>query len=637
MAQRAFTFQDLAADFKLTLHDMASGVTLDANGKIASIANSFGNGANPAITANTNSARRHSPVTYNGYPTAFSDSTSYDGILISDTSAFPKGNEDRYMMVINLSQDGIVFGYRGDGANIYCVDNPYNPGYRLYTTGNPTLTGTTAPSANSLHCLELVHQSSVTRMYVDGALNGTLNAVLATTIKKIGIKGAEADYYTMKGYMALALMGKRAPTQDEQWRIQWKAAQITGRPLPASNPYYNTTPMVDDGATTIVTGSSFSTIASFVAASAAGLAIVGAASLALAGIGSTSTASPPTAAQAQASLGAIASAGIGSISATGAAATSLQSIGTAGAGTLPVHANGTIALADVVSGSTGAISIAGAASTTLDPIDTVSASRADVRGSANTKIGSVAGSSTAGGQSLATASAASVLGSVSTGSTGSAPLAGNASIALAPTASNSGAAAAVRGAGAIAFGSIVAASSAGLPVGALGAAVLGGVQSAAAGAALVSGVSSVELAAISGTAFATVGQDTGGQLVGPGWTVSAIPRRFVASAIRRSFIVSSTGCKRMLNFPPKYAHKVRNAVVDFAPALSNGEGLIGQPTVAVMKGDLAVSAARIEGAAVHFTLSGGTAAAKVVQWVEVHCPTDGDQVLEEVVSVAMLS
>ena len=40
----------------------------------------------------------------------------------------------------------------------------------------------------------------------------------------------------------------------------------------------------------------------------------------------------------------------------------------------------------------------------------------------------------------------------------------------------------------------------------------------------------------------------------------------------------------MLNFPPKYAHEIRNAVVDFAPALSEGEGLTGQPTVSVMKG-----------------------------------------------------
>jgi hypothetical protein len=93
----------------------------------------------------------------------------------------------------------------------------------------------------------------------------------------------------------------------------------------------------------------------------------------------------------------------------------------------------------------------------------------------------------------------------------------------------------------------------------------------------------------------------------------------------------------MLNFPPKYAHEVRNAVVDFAPALSDGEGLTGQPTVAIVKGDLAVTGARIEGTAVHFKLSGGTAAAKVVLWVEVHCPTDADQVLEEVVSVTMLS
>jgi hypothetical protein len=127
------------------------------------------------------------------------------------------------------------------------------------------------------------------------------------------------------------------------------------------------------------------------------------------------------------------------------------------------------------------------------------------------------------------------------------------------------------------------------------------------------------------------------QLVGPGWTLAATPRRFAVSAAYSSFTVSSTGCKRMLNFPPKCAHEVRNAVVDFAPALSDGEALTGQPTVAIMNGDLAVTAARIEGTAVHFKLSGGTAATKVVQWVEVHCQTDGDQVFEEVVSVTMLS
>jgi hypothetical protein len=59
--------------------------------------------------------------------------------------------------------------------------------------------------------------------------------------------------------------------------------------------------------------------------------------------------------------------------------------------------------------------------------------------------------------------------------------------------------------------------------------------------------------------------------------------------------------------------------------------------VSVIKGDLAVSVAQIEGTVVHFTLSGGTVANKVVQWIEVHCRTDGDQVLGEVASVTMLS
>ncbi len=93
----------------------------------------------------------------------------------------------------------------------------------------------------------------------------------------------------------------------------------------------------------------------------------------------------------------------------------------------------------------------------------------------------------------------------------------------------------------------------------------------------------------------------------------------------------------MLSFPPEYAHEVRNAVVDSAPALSDGKGLTGQPTTAVMKGHLAASAARVEGTVVHFTLSGGTSAAKVVQRAEVHCPTNGDQVLDEVESVTVLS
>ena len=429
------------------------------------------------------------------------------------------------------------------------------------------------------------------------------------------------------------------PSDDDIVRLQgwmsWDTGD-NGGSLPDGHAYKTAAPTVSDGASGI-TAISSSALGSVAVASSALVALLGAAAITLTGIGSTSTASAPIAAQAQASLGAIISAGAGGISVAGAGAATLQAISTSSAGALPVVAASATPLGDVTSSATALLSVAGTLSSTLGPVGTVSAARADVRGVASTSLGSIVGSATAGGQSLATASSVSMLGSIATAATTSVPVVGIGSIAFATIASNSGAASAVRGAGSASLGSVVSSSASSIPIGAIGAANLSGVRADGRGGAIVSAIASSTFGGIVAASSATVGQDTDNQLVGPGWTLFATPRRFVASAIRRSFIVSSTGCKRMLNFPPKYAHEVRNAVVDFAPALSEGEGLTGPPTVAVMKGDLSVSAARIEGTAVHFTLSGGTAATKVVQWVEVHCQTNGDQVLEEVVSVTMLS
>lgn len=477
-------------------------------------------------------------------------------------------------------------------------------------TGIPgTIVGSGSPS----------YTSDLTSMVVSGSGNGDGNYWPGFFNEIVVVTGAlsEGDVAYIEGYLAW------------RWNLQGS--------LPASHAYKAAAPTFDDGAATPITGTSASSLSGLGVTSVARLAIVGAASLALAGIGATSTSSAPVTAHSQAPLGAIVSAGAGGFSVTGAGAAALQSISAVTTASLPVRAAGAAAFGDVTSAATGALSIASASSTTLSPIGTASAAGADVRGTASTTLGSVAGSSTAGGQSITTASATSMLGSIVPASTGSVTVAGNGSVSLGLIASNSGTAAAAIGVGGASLASLVSAATASTPLGGRGATSLGNVQSNARGAAPVSGAGSSELAAIVSTASATAGEDTDGQLIGPGWTLWATPRRFVASAVRRAFIVSSTGCKRMLNFPPKYAHEFRNAVVDFAPALSVGEGLIGQPTVAVMKGDLAVSSARIEGTAIHFTLSGGTAAAKVVQWIEVHCPTDGDQVLEEVVSVTMLS
>jgi len=123
----------------------------------------------------------------------------------------------------------------------------------------------------------------------------------------------------------------------------------------------------------------------------------------------------------------------------------------------------------------------------------------------------------------------------------------------------------------------------------------------------------------------------------PGWALQIPPRRFTASVARRLFLISSSGCSRMLNFPPKYAHEVRHAAINFAPDLSQDETLTGAPTVEVIAGDIVVSGARIDGATVRFTLAQGTAASRVVQTIEVHCSTSAGQTLEEVISVTMMS
>jgi hypothetical protein len=52
---------------------------------------------------------------------------------------------------------------------------------------------------------------------------------------------------------------------------------------------------------------------------------------------------------------------------------------------------------------------------------------------------------------------------------------------------------------------------------------------------------------------------------------------------------------------------------------------------------LAVADQRIKESLVQFTLSGGSAARRVYQLIEVHCYTNGGQILEEVISVTLAS
>ncbi len=233
-AKRLGTFKDLPADLGLLWYHFpaSSTVTIDSNGKIASIENNLDTGSNPAVTARA--AGRHAIAKLNGFDTAYSADTNLDGILVTDTSKLPIGNADRHQTWVVVSQDGVVGGYRGGGRQ-YWVDNPF-PDYRL-RTNNGDFTGSGNTNNSQLHALSLNHRSGVSFMTVDGTARGAFAVELNTSLGTYGIKGAETSYYTMKGNTLLHYAGKRAATVEEQYKIDSICQQFTGVKLADSHPY----------------------------------------------------------------------------------------------------------------------------------------------------------------------------------------------------------------------------------------------------------------------------------------------------------------------------------------------------------------------------------------------------------------
>ncbi len=331
------------------------------------------------------------------------------------------------------------------------------------------------------------------------------------------------------------------PTQADTARLQgyraWKWNQVDR--LPVGHAYKTAAPTVDDGAATVITGASASTLAGIGVASAASLAIIAATSLVLAGVASTSTSSAPITAQTQAPVGAIVSASASGVAATGSGSAQLQPIATVGAGSLPVRGVSASSLGDVASAAAGTLAGSGVVSTTLGSVDTVSAARADVRGTATTTLDSIVGNASAGGQSLATASSASVLDSVATTSTGSLPAVAIGSFPLATIASNSSTASVVRGAVSGSLGLITSASDARLTVRAVGLGSLGTLGFAGSVISIVMGYASANLGGVSSSASGKA-QDHAPPIVVP-VTRKAL---LTASGVRR-IALANIGSRRL--------------------------------------------------------------------------------------------
>lgn len=246
MALRPWTPQDLPADFKLVWYHIpdSATVSLDANSKIASVANKFTNKANPATTRNE--ARRNSIRKSNGYDTAYGDGNQY-GILVSDLTGFPTGNADRFMMLVAVNDGGsVLWGYKHDnGGSNYWVDSDFS----LKCNSNTGLNGG-AVSRNVLHTYVANHKDGITTLRLDGVQRAR-GAVTITGVtpanESVGIKGAQENFFTFTGGTLAAMYSTRAATADEMYLIEYWYAGFTGQAIPADNPYRNNPPMVDDG------------------------------------------------------------------------------------------------------------------------------------------------------------------------------------------------------------------------------------------------------------------------------------------------------------------------------------------------------------------------------------------------------
>lgn len=298
MAKREWTPSDLPADFRLFEWDFARNdlITLDSNSRIASIADTWQ--GRLASTASVNDRRTLGAFegVQGAYKAGSGADTRADGIILSDLAGLPAGNDDRYLGFAAVAIDGIIGGYRGSTDKIYCFDTPFDPGLRFYYDTNRA-TSQLRVDKTLAHFYTGKHASSVSNLRVDGLDAGTYPVTLQTVLDRFGIAGAETDFYGIVGYSFYVIVGKRAPTQDEEWRIEaWVAKYKTKRTVPTDNPYRTALPEVDDGQPSGSTASASGTLGAVIATASAAVAIVAAGAGTLSPFGgSAATAAPITA------------------------------------------------------------------------------------------------------------------------------------------------------------------------------------------------------------------------------------------------------------------------------------------------------------------------------------------------------
>lgn len=245
-SSRAWTPQDLPDDFKLAWYHFpdASTVTLDANGKIASIANKFNNGlVMPAQTANAN--RRSSIVKLNGFDTSYQADYYADGLLVTNMAAFPTGSADRFFVWAvgnGNSNGGIIGGYRKSDTN--SEQNQFWIDSNFYLRAGDTHDGGNGVDRTLLNTLLVNYKEKVMVLRANGVQKSSKNATLSGSYPYFGLRAAAVDYYNMAGSVLGGIWGKRAATQDEMWRIEWYYSTFGTVALPADNPYKTRPPTV---------------------------------------------------------------------------------------------------------------------------------------------------------------------------------------------------------------------------------------------------------------------------------------------------------------------------------------------------------------------------------------------------------
>ncbi|WP_271300622.1 phage fiber-tail adaptor protein [Sphingomonas sp. CV7422] len=627
-----WTPQDLPADFKLGWYHFpdSSTVTLDANGKIASIENKFDNGSRPCATADA--TKRHLLRQYNGFDTAFSDTTSYGGILMTNTSGLPTGNADLCMIFIQAPQDGVVGGYKG-GTN-YWVDNPY-PDYRMRTDkGDYTLTGTTNNS--TLHVLIVNRKSGTSTFRVDGMARGsqTPSGGYNTTLGTFGIKGADTNYYVQKGSSLGAIVGKRAATADEMYLIEKWYSTFTGQTVQSDNPYINGLPMVADASdSTGVTGTAATTLTAVAAASTALLAIAGAAAITLSPVSSTAAGSAPIAAQASSALGPIGAAGAGGLAVSGSGAAAPGTITGAAAGALPITGTGAAQIGSVTAAASGSLPVSGAGSATLGPVTSTSASRADISGTASATLGPVIASGTGGTGQLTTGQAAIVLAPVTAAAAGALPVSAAAATSLGAITAAGGGQLAARGQAAATLGAVTVAAVGSAPRAARAAAQLAPIGAVAAGSLPIAGIGAATLGpiTIAATAIGDPDRPVGPAIILPQhrFVVPARQRSFTVPRRSRAFIIRKGICMSSIT---KYPAEERQYQADWTADLA-GQTITGDPAATSSDPTLTVDGVDMAGAIMKYWLRGGTSGrAATITFV---APTSGgeDLVFQQTVIV----